>query len=52
MAEVKWSEYAMSRLREQVRYIAEQSQSKETAWKWATEVFDEGVIAELDAVSE
>lgn len=41
MAEVKWSEYAMSRLREQVRYIAEQSQSKETAWKWATEVFDE-----------
>lgn len=41
MAEVKWSEHAMSRLREQVRYIAEQSQSKETAWKWATDVVDE-----------
>ena len=27
MAEVRWSDHAMERLREQVRYIAEQSQS-------------------------
>ena len=41
MAEVRWSDHAMERLREQVRYIAEQSQSKEIAWKWANAVFDE-----------
>jgi len=41
MAIVKWSDHAMDCVREQARYIAEQSQSKETAWKWANEIFDE-----------
>lgn len=41
MAEVRWSDHAMERLREQVRYIAEQSQSKEIAWEWANAVFGE-----------
>lgn len=40
MANVKWSQYAMSRLKEQARYIAEQSQSKEIAWKWVNDVFE------------
>jgi len=41
MAIVKWSDHAMDRVREQARYIAEQSQSKETAWKWANDIFDD-----------
>ena len=41
MANVKWSEHAMSCIKEQARYIAEQSQSKEIAWKWANAVFGE-----------
>ena len=39
MANVKWSDHAMIRMREQTRYIAEQSGSTEIAWKWATDVF-------------
>ena len=39
MASVKWSDHAMACMREQVKYIAEQSQSKEIAWKWASDVF-------------
>ena len=30
----------MIRMREQTRYIAEQSGSAEIAWKWATDVFN------------
>lgn len=41
MATVKWSEHAMERMREQVRYIAEQSCSIETAWQWANDIFTE-----------
>ena len=40
MASVKWSDHAMVRMREQTRYIAEQSGSAEIAWKWATDVFN------------
>ena len=40
MASVKWSEHAMICMREQTRYIAEQSGSTEIAWKWATEGFN------------
>ena len=40
MANVKWSDHAMIRMREQTRYIAEQSGSAEIAWKWATDVFN------------
>ena len=40
MANVKWSEHAMSCIKEQARYIAEQSQSKEIAWKWANDIFE------------
>ena len=39
MSKVKWSDHAMARMREQTRYIAEQSGSTEIAWKWATDVF-------------
>ena len=42
MASVKWSDHAMERIREQARYIAEQSCSRETAWKWANDIFSEG----------
>ena len=38
---VHWSSHAMSRLREQARYIAEQSCSNEIAWHWASDVLDE-----------
>ena len=41
MATVQWSDNAMSRLREQAKYIAEQSGSSEVAWKWASDVFNE-----------
>lgn len=41
MAIVKWSDHAMDRMREQTRYIAEQSCSPENAWKWASDIFDE-----------
>ncbi len=41
MATVKWSAHAMDRVREQARYIAEQSCSTEIAWKWASDIFDE-----------
>lgn len=40
MAIVKWSDHAMVRMREQTRYIVEQSGSTEVAWKWATDVFN------------
>lgn len=32
MAMVKWSDHALERMREQVRYIAEQACSAEIAW--------------------
>ena len=41
MAMVTWSDHALQRMREQTRYIAEQSCSSETAWKWANDIFDE-----------
>ena len=40
MASVKWSDHAMACMKEQAKYIAEQSQSREIAWKWANDVFD------------
>ena len=39
MASVKWSDHAMACMKEQTKYIAEQSQSKEIAWKWANDIF-------------
>lgn len=47
MATIKWSDHAMERMREQVRYIAEQSGSRDIAWRWANDVFEEadGLIA-------
>ena len=47
MATVKWSDHALERMREQTRYIAEQSCSKEIAWKWANDIF-----AEADGLSD
>ena len=47
MVEVKWSDHAMERMREQTHYIAEQSCSAEIAWNWATDVF-----AEADSLAE
>ena len=41
MATVAWSDHALQRMREQTRYIAEQSCSSEIAWKWANDIFDE-----------
>ena len=41
MATVQWSDNAMNRLREQAKYIVEQSGSSEVAWKWASDVFIE-----------
>ena len=41
MATVTWSDHALQRMREQTRYIAEQSCLSETAWKWANDIFDE-----------
>ena len=41
MAVVKWSDHALERIKEQARYIAEQSGSVETAHKWAADIFDE-----------
>ena len=41
MATVSWSDHALQRMREQTRYIAEQSCSAETAWKWANDIFNE-----------
>ena len=41
MATVKWSDYALVRMREQTRYIAEQSGSTEIAWAWANDMFSE-----------
>ena len=38
MADVKWSDHAMACMKEQAKYIAEQSQSKEIDWKWAVGV--------------
>ena len=40
MANVKWSDHAMACMKEQAKYIAERSQSKEIAWKWANDVFE------------
>jgi len=39
MFSVKWSDFAMERMREQAQYIAEQSGSAEIAWQWANDVF-------------
>ena len=50
MATVKWSDHALLRMREQARYIAEQSCSSEIAWKWANDIFDEATITGLDSV--
>ena len=41
MATVSWSDHALQRMREQTRYIAEQSCSAETAWKGANDPFNE-----------
>ena len=41
MATVKWSDHALECMREQTRYIAEQSCSTEIAWKWANDIFSE-----------
>ena len=41
MATVTWSDHALQRMREQTRYIAEQSCSSEIAWKWANDIFCE-----------
>lgn len=41
MATVSWSDHALERMREQARYIAEQSCSSEIAWKWANDIFAE-----------
>ena len=41
MATVKWSDHALECMREQTRYIAEQSCSTEIAWKWANDIFTE-----------
>jgi len=41
MAVVKWSDNAMECLRQQARYIAEQSQSREIAWNWMNDILDE-----------
>ena len=41
MATVKWSDHAMDCMREQARYIAEQSCSPEIAWEWASNIFNE-----------
>lgn len=38
---VRWSEHAKDCLRQQARYIAEQSQSAEIAWRWMNEVLEE-----------
>lgn len=38
---VKWSDNALERMREQARYISEQSCSSEVAWKWANDIFNE-----------
>ena len=40
MATVAWSDHALQRMREQARYIAEQSCSSEIAWKWANDIFE------------
>ena len=41
MASVTWTDHAMERMREQARYIAEQSCSSEIAWEWAIDIFRE-----------
>jgi len=41
MAVVKWSDHSMMCLRQQARYIAEQSQSSEIAWTWMNDILDE-----------
>ena len=41
MATVTWSDHALQCMREQTRYIAEQSCSSEIAWKWANDIFCE-----------
>jgi len=41
MAVVKWSDHAMTCLRQQARYIAEQSQSTKIAWNWMNDILDE-----------
>ena len=41
MATVSWSDHALGRMMEQTRYVAAQSCSVETAWKWANDIFDE-----------
>ena len=41
MAIVKWSDHALDRMREQTRFIAEQSCSSEVAWNWANDIFAE-----------
>ena len=41
MATVTWSDHALECMREQTRYIAEQSCSTEIAWKWANDIFAE-----------
>ena len=41
MATVTWPDHALECMREQTRYIAEQSCSTEIAWKWANDIFAE-----------
>lgn len=41
MANVLWSDHALARMREQVRYIAAKSCSPEIAAKWANDIFAE-----------
>lgn len=41
MVAVQWSDHALKCMREQVRYIVEQSGSSEVAWRWATDIFNE-----------
>ena len=40
MANVRWSDHALERMRENAQFIAEQSSSREIAWRWANDVFE------------
>ena len=44
MANVLWSDHALERMREQVRYIAAKSCSPEIAAKWANDIFAEAAV--------
>jgi len=48
MVIVKWSDHAMDRMRELAQYIAKESCSREIAWKWANDIFeDAGRLADF-----